>query len=195
MYCVLIGGEAQWEFKVEQFWGTFMTLGYLRWCNFILLRNIKDKYRLLLHYVGVCCSCVADKDLTCKRRNCIFGAVIGGLAWQRSTTTERISNTPPRGVSVQEFNFFFAGSDPKGFGKRLQWVMTGSQNNRGKKYSTYFLKENNSNKYYNTNMSITYVFTFKSLMRTYLFRTAVNFWLCCFYCITIFECHKNNINI
>lgn len=89
VYCVLIGGETQWEFKVEQFWGTFMTLGYLRWCNFILLRNIKDKYRLLLHNVGVCCSCVADKDLTCKRRNSIFGAVIGGLAWQRSTTTER----------------------------------------------------------------------------------------------------------
>lgn len=57
-----------------------MTLGYLRWCNFILLRNIKDKCCLLLHYVGVCCSCVADKDLTRKRRNSIFGAVIGGLA-------------------------------------------------------------------------------------------------------------------
>lgn len=57
-----------------------MTLGYLRWCNFILLRNIKDKCRLLLHNIGVCCSCVADEDLTCKRRNSIFGAVIGGLA-------------------------------------------------------------------------------------------------------------------
>lgn len=78
------------EFKVEQFWGTFMTLGYLRWCNFILLCNIKDKYCLLLHYTGVCCRCAADKDLTCKRRNSISGAVIGGLAWQRSTTAERI---------------------------------------------------------------------------------------------------------
>lgn len=57
-----------------------MTPGYLRWCNFILLCNIKDKYRLLLLYIGVCCSRVADKDLTRKRRNSIFGAVIGGLA-------------------------------------------------------------------------------------------------------------------